>query len=479
MSPRCAQLEMKPTQNSGIDAVIMTLFHYFCLRKSLSSKLSHTSHNETMVQFYEKTVFYVFIAVLLILFAVAVWKRGTIQSTLCPPQGTNNDISERETELNELLRKTQSVQKKANEVRIELSKNEEIANDIQLDIREICNELGTLPSAGDANANQEYLEVSFKTKGDNVFDSTMQLIDHIMGIPGCKERMHEQESNMINDRESKTTFILKKSLNDEMIDPSMEKILELLQNDNSVKAINLDVVQQSKTLQNKVSHAGEMREYELSFKTEGNAVKAYSNELLDKLKVNEEDISCHMIDNQQAVIRVSHCGDDSNKNEALVEVLQNEKRVSSINLNARQIDDDIHDKSSQKTTRYVGLSFKTNGFEVASYSCHLINAMKINIEGFKKKVVEQNVNVIKYGRAEIVLILKQCESDLMDDPAIAEACNLLQYEQRVTDIKINVVEPLVPPKKLLNGAKMMKDLKQLKTKKKVIQATLLAFETFG
>ena len=90
---------------------------------------------------------------------------------------------------------------------------------------------------------EEFVELSFKTKGEDVETYSHELIDRIFSIPGFKVKVHDHIVKFKNATTSKIQFILRQSAEAAMDDPAIKIALNLLQNEERVKKINMKVAQ--------------------------------------------------------------------------------------------------------------------------------------------------------------------------------------------------------------------------------------------
>lgn len=90
---------------------------------------------------------------------------------------------------------------------------------------------------------QEYVELSFKTKGPKVETFSVGLVIRMMKDKAFKAKVHEKEVNVTGDEKAVITFILNQSADTAMDDLTIQKMLDLLQGQERVNKINLKVVE--------------------------------------------------------------------------------------------------------------------------------------------------------------------------------------------------------------------------------------------
>ena len=93
------------------------------------------------------------------------------------------------------------------------------------------------------DTQQEYVELSFKTKGPKVETFSVGLVIRMMKNNAFKAKVHEKEVNVTGDEKAAITFILKQSADTAMDDPTIQEMLNLLQGQERVNKINLRVVE--------------------------------------------------------------------------------------------------------------------------------------------------------------------------------------------------------------------------------------------
>ena len=84
---------------------------------------------------------------------------------------------------------------------------------------------------------QECVELTFETKGkgQDIEIVHEELLEQMMDVPGFKEKIHEQEIEVISEKKGEMTFILKQSADTALDDPAITEVVALLRADKRAK----------------------------------------------------------------------------------------------------------------------------------------------------------------------------------------------------------------------------------------------------
>ena len=84
---------------------------------------------------------------------------------------------------------------------------------------------------------QECVELTFATKGkgQDIEIAHEELLEQMMEVPGFKEKIHEQEIEVISEKKGQMTFILKQSADTALDDPAITEVVALLRADKRAK----------------------------------------------------------------------------------------------------------------------------------------------------------------------------------------------------------------------------------------------------
>ena len=188
------------------------------------------------------------------------------------------------------------------------------------------------------------MELEIETEGDGMTAYHQELMEKIMHIPGFARLFHADERKLIGDDNNvgRIKLTLKTTTDTAMDNPAMEKLLNLLQNEEKVREFGLNEIKLPK--HDKLIGA-EHALLELQFKTNGEEIEAYHEELLQRIMAVPGFEDKVLFD--QSVESVNDCTGnikfilrqspeivmDDPTITAVLDILQNERRVRRMSLN--------------------------------------------------------------------------------------------------------------------------------------------------
>ena len=187
------------------------------------------------------------------------------------------------------------------------------------------------------------MELEIETEGDIITAYHQELMEKIMNIPGFARLFHGDERKVIGDDDNvgRIKLTLKTSTDTAMDIPAIETLLNLLQNEEKVRKFGLNEIKVPKHDKHiRAEHAL----LELQFKTNGEDIETYHEELLQRIMDVPGFEDKVLFD--QSVESVNDCTGiikfilrqspeivmDDPAITSVLDILQNEKRVRRMSL---------------------------------------------------------------------------------------------------------------------------------------------------
>ena len=329
-------------------------------------------------------------------------------------------------------------------------------------------------SLPDKKELQEMLELTFKTKNDDIENYHEQLMHVIMNIPGFAEKVHEKNVEVISENKGKMRFLLRQSVETAMDDPAIQAVLELLQAEGCVKGLNLDqsesiptgaaqpVVQFEDESDSKedVQDDGEWEELvELGFKTEGEVIQVYHEELLKKVMdvpgfydlVHDYNVEIISDDKGKMNFVLKVSADTAMSHPAIkyvLDILQNERRVNGINVDDTIanlhvpkkgwaiIKEALHHKP--QLTQAILISFTAKSENVKVFADELMKEC-VKIKYFEYKMYEKKITIVRENKAKFQFIMYHSGESAMEDPDMIQAMAVLEAQEEISKLKVETI----------------------------------------